>query len=98
MTTQYQRAKTQAKIELVLADIRRLEARGLGWVGAANDALCQKLSFYAWEGQCLVPLPEPAARSFQLSYIQNRDTSGASFRTHRRRKPASPSADPSIGV
>lgn len=34
MTTRNERAKTQAKIELVLADIRRLEARGLGWVGA----------------------------------------------------------------
>jgi hypothetical protein len=33
VTTRYERAKTQAKIELVLADIRRLEARGLGWVG-----------------------------------------------------------------
>ena len=34
VTTRYERAKTQARIELVLADIRRLEACGLGWVGA----------------------------------------------------------------
>jgi len=34
MITRRERAKTQAKIDLVLADIRGLEARGLGWVGA----------------------------------------------------------------
>jgi len=34
VTTRNERAKTQAKIERVLRDIRRLEARGLGWVGA----------------------------------------------------------------
>jgi len=34
VTTRYERAKTQARIERVLADIRRLEAQGLGWVGA----------------------------------------------------------------
>lgn len=34
MITRRERAKTQAKIDIVLADIRRLEARGLGWIGA----------------------------------------------------------------
>lgn len=34
MLTRRERAKTQAKIDLILADIRGLEARGLGWVGA----------------------------------------------------------------
>jgi hypothetical protein len=34
MITRRERAKTQAKIDLILADIRGLEARGLGWVGA----------------------------------------------------------------
>jgi len=34
MITRRERAKTQAKIDLVLAEIRGLEARGLGWVGA----------------------------------------------------------------
>ncbi len=34
MMTRRERAKTQAKIDIVLADIRRLEARGLGWIGA----------------------------------------------------------------
>ena len=32
--TRRERAKTQARIDVVLADIRRLEARGLDWVGA----------------------------------------------------------------
>jgi hypothetical protein len=34
LMTEHERSKTRARIELVLADIRRLEARGLGWVGA----------------------------------------------------------------
>jgi hypothetical protein len=34
MITRRERAKTQARIDIVLADIRRLEARGLDWVGA----------------------------------------------------------------
>lgn len=34
MITRRERTKTQARIDIVLADIRRLEARGLDWVGA----------------------------------------------------------------
>lgn len=33
MITRRERAKTQARIDVVLADIRHLEARGLHWVG-----------------------------------------------------------------